>query len=510
MVLAGPSIIPQPQKVEMGEGVFELRDGAVIAADSASKEAAQWLGQQLEKSTGFKINEGLPSHAQIRLEVVKGKMGHEAYALKVEKDVIRIVGGGKTGVFYGCQSLLQLFPTEIYSDSVETEVKWQTPAVVVRDSPKYQWRGFMVDLSRHYLSIDLLKDYIDWMAMHKLNRFHLHLTDSPAWRVEIKGYPKLTTIGAVGSRSKPEAPAQFYTQAELKDLVAYAKSRYVILVPEIDVPGHFAAAARAYPELDGGAQTLNVTAPATEKFLDAVFTQMHEVFDTPYFHHGSDEVRGHAWHKRPDMKAAMDKMKMKNQHELEGWFNRKVAKDLLERGMQPIAWDEASDFGVDKRAIVQWWRCLHPEALVTALQRGYKTIISPADFIYFDYPYVKGEFGGTWEGMRNGGNSTELIYNWQPVPKEISSKEASNIIGLEACLWTEFIADRKRAEFMTFPRMAAYAEQAWGRKDAQSFEAFSKKLEIQIDRYKQLGINYRIPRLRKSERQKLQPEGFKL
>ena len=208
------------------------------------------------------------------------------------------------------------------------------------------------------------------------------------------------------------------------------------------------------------------------------------------------------------MKAAMKKLGLKNQHELEGWFNRKVSKDLLDRKMQPIAWDDASEFNVDKRSIVQWWRCRKPEMLESALKKGYRTIISPADFIYFDYPYGKGEYGAHWNGLRNGPNSSELIYRWNPVPKKFSAEQKSHVIGLEACMWTEFIPDRKRAEFMTFPRLSAYAEQAWGQKADQSYERFTAKLETQIKRYQRLGINYRIPGLSTEERKKQQPEGF--
>lgn len=508
--LEAANIIPQPQKMKLGKGQFTLRASTTIAADKGSSQAARWFMSQVKKSTDYKLTTKSMKSAHIQLRVKKGEMGEEAYTLKVTGRKVTITAGGRAGVFYGCQSLLQLFPAEIYSKTPASGIEWTAPVVKIADSPKYEWRSFMIDLSRHYFPMDLLKDYVDWMAMHKLNRFHLHLTDSPAWRMEIKAYPKLTTIGAKGSKSDKNAPAQFYTQKEMKELVRYAKKRHVIVIPEIDMPGHFAAAARAYPELDGGAATLNVTAPATQKFLDAVFKEVREVFDTPYIHYGSDEVRHHNWDGRADMKAAMKKLGLKNQHELEAWFDRKVAKDLLDKGFIPMAWDEAADFGIDKRAIVQWWRCLQPEKLVSAVKKGYKTIISPADFSYFDYPYVKGEYGGPWEGMRNGGNSSKLIYNWQPIPKELSEEEAKNIIGFEACLWSEFIRDRKRAEFMSFPRMSAFAEQSWGRKDGQSFEQFEEKLKTQILRYKILGINYRIPDLTTEERKKQQPEAFKL
>ncbi len=346
------------------------------------------------------------------------------------------------------------------------------------------------------------------MADHKLNRLHLHLSDNPAWRIEINEYPKLTTIGAIGNQHDPNAPAQFLTEKQGRELAEYARKRFITIIPEVDMPGHSGAVARAYPELDGGKNTLNVASEKTAQFIDVVVNRLTDIFNTKYFHFGSDEVSKTNWMNLPDTKAKMKELGFKEPHELEGWFDRRTAKSILDKNLVPVAWDEASDFGVDSKTIVQWWRCLQPEKLVEALDRGHQVIISPADYVYFDYPYNKEEFGARWEGMRNGGNSTELVYNWKPVPSAITNEESAQVLGVEFCVWTESIRSEKRLEYMIFPRISAFAEVAWSPEENRNWDEFQKKLERQEKRYESQGFNFRKTDIPDKDRPRIQPEGF--
>lgn len=502
------TLIPQPHRVSARDGAFSLHSDTVMSVVEEAESAAEYLRDRLQATTGFELKYGAAETHGIHF-IFDEALQDEAYALTVTEDFVNISSGSASGFFYAVQSLLQLMPAEVYGKQLAPDVKWSIAACEISDAPKYRWRGLMIDLSRHFFGLETLKDMVDWMAMHKLNRFHLHLTDSPAWRLEIKGYPKLTEIGAKGTHSDPNAPAQFLTQDQVKALVAYAKKQHILVVPEIDVPGHFGAAARAYPELDGGANTLKVTAPEVDEFIETVFTQLGELFESPYIHFGGDEVRYHAWDKQPDMMKRRDELGLKNQHELEAWFDRKIADFLVAKGYRPMAWDEAAGFGVNKETIIQWWRCLNPESLPYAIKQGHEVIISPADHTYFDYPYTKEEPGAHWEGLRNGGNSSELIYNWQPIPDGLTDQERGQILGFEACLWSEFMQTRERLEYLTFPRLAAYAEVAWGNKLA-SYADYQRKLPLQLKRYEVMQLNYRKPGIGHALRKTLQPEGYQL
>jgi len=385
------SVIPCPAKTETKPGAFEVTSDTPIHYSEGAEAKARQLADALNIPTGYQLKavhgEAVGGAVFLTLDRALASLGEEGYQLSVATEGVILSAPTEAGLFHGAQTLRQLLPAEAFSSKAVPEVKWEIPCVEINDQPKYPWRGLMIDISRHFFGLDTLKDMVDWMAMHKLNRLHIHLTDSPGWRLEIKGYPKLTTIAAQGNRSNKNGPVQFLMQEEIKELVAYANSRHIVVVPEIDIPGHFAAAARAYPELDGGAETLKVTAPEVDAFLEAVFTQVGALFNSPYIHFGSDEVRRHNWDAQPDMVKVRNELGLKNQHELEGWFDRKVADFIVEKGYTPMAWDDAAGFGINKQSILQWWRCRHPEALTQALKNDYKVVISPADHIYFDYAY---------------------------------------------------------------------------------------------------------------------------
>ncbi len=507
------SIIPEPSSISLSAGHFELcKDTRIIADDKLIAKARQ-LADFLRPATGFDITSGQVSPGDnvivIKLNQGPAKSSIESYELQVKPKAIIITANTQSGIFYGIQTLRQLLPPQIFSTTQFDGVKWTVPCCQITDNNRFQWRGLMIDISRHFFDKQVLKGIIDQMAAQKLNRLHLHLSDNEAWRVEIKSYPRLTTEGAKGCYSNSDAPIRFLSRKDVKELVRYARDRHILIIPEFDVPGHSAAVTRTYSELDGGHRTLNISSEDTSRFVKTVIKELQELFETDYIHVGGDEVRGHQWHKRDDMKAAVKKHNLKNVKELEAKFNCDVADYVVSIGVRPIGWDDTSDHNVNKNNIVQWWRCLQPNKRDEAIKNGYDMIISPPDYIYFDYPYVKGECGAHWEGMRNGGNSTELIYNWEPVPVGLSAIQEKQILGIEACLWSEFIDSPHLLEFMLYPRLSAVAEVAWASKGKKDWKNFEQKMALQLDRYKVQNINYRIPGLKKEERKKQQPEAYR-
>lgn len=506
-------IIPEPLKQKFTEGRFVISSKTKIMGNATLKEVGDYLSEILTGATGhhfdFLSQNGTVKKNTILLKLDTSINEDEGYKLSVSPYSITISGKNEKGIFYGIQSLRQLFPPEAGGNKAKKQKQLALVCTEIEDAPRFEWRGMMLDISRHFIPVEEIKKLINSMAAHKLNRLHLHLSDNSGWRIEIKEYPKLTSIGAIGQHSDPKAPAQFLTEKEARELAEYARRRFITIVPEIDIPGHSGAIVRAYPELDGGENTINVASDKTAKFVDIIINRITDIFNTKYFHFGSDEVFKNGWMTIADTKLKMAEMGFKETRELEGWFDRRTAESILDKNLKAVAWDEASDFGVDSRSIVQWWRCLQPEKLVEALNRGHQVIISPADYVYFDYPYNKQEFGANWEGMRNGGNSTELVYNWQPVPSTIKGQLTSQVLGVEACVWTETIISEKRLEYMIFPRLSAFAEVAWSSEENKNWGKFRSKLDVQVKRFEAQGLNFRKLDIPDKERPLIQPEGFK-
>jgi len=501
-------LCPYPISLETGNGSFTLSASTEISAVGEGRAVGELLSRELGISMSDKTEKDKKSGILLRKPDSGWNMGPEGYWLMVKPGYIEITASSDAGFFYGAQTLMQLAPLEIYTGDAVSRGSLKIPCIEIKDKPRFEWRSVMLDLSRHYFGPETIRKLIDRMAVMKLNRLHLHLTDNPGWRIEIKEYPELALEGGRGSYSNPDTPVKYMTETEARNLTAYAKERFITIVPEIDLPGHSAAIGRVYPEFDGGDSTLNVTNEDALKMIDVILERLGDIFDTPYVHFGSDEVRRHHWDERPDMKEKMEQLGLKDQTELEMWFDRRTAKQILNMGFRPVAWDEASDFDVDPETIVQWWRCQQPDKLEAAIYKGHQVIISPADHSYFDYPYVIGEGGAGWEGLRNGGNSTELVYNWKPIPSSFGKEMIDQILGLECCIWTEFISEEKHLEYMIFPRIAAFAEKCWTAPEKNDWVRFQQALEYQYKYYEHQGVNYRIPGLTKEERKEQQPEAF--
>ena len=500
-------VIPQPKEVHVFQGSFVL-DSTVRLVFSSEEQhkVAGWFIRELQKSVGISCRIATSAKAKKTIILIRdASLADEAYLLDINDSCILIKASSEPGYFYAFQTILQLAP--VSEEKIKgTEIKFDQ--LTIADEPRFRWRGALLDISRHFFGPASIKQLIDQMAAQKMNRLHLHLTDDPGWRIEIKEYPRLHEIGSIGDRTNPDGPAMYLTEKEARDITAYANERQIMIVPEVDIPGHSGAIARAYPEFSGGNNTLNIANEDAVKMIETVILRLSDIFNTRYIHFGSDEVRHHNWDDRPDMRARMYELKLKNQYEFEGWFDRKMADFIVQSGLNPVAWDEASDFGVNKKTILQWWRGEYPEVLYSAAEQGYDIILSPVDYVYLDYPGDLKEGGANWEGLHNGANSLEAIYHWKPIPETFNQTMSAHIIGIEAGIWTEFISDQKRLEYMIYPRLAAVAEKAWTSDNNINWESFQQRLFRQYARYKKAGINYRIPGLTIEERKIRQPEAF--
>ena len=500
-------LIPQPKEVKVYEGSFILNNKTQLVFKTDEQEkAVAFFNNELKNLVGWSCADGKETKGKNLIELSQvDSLGNEAYLLDITESNIVIKASSEAGYFYAFQTILQLAP--VIEDNVQSEAL-RINQLSISDAPRFEWRGAMLDISRHFFGPESIKQLIDQMAANKMNRLHLHLTDDTGWRIEIKEYPKLIEVGSLGNKTNPVGPSMYLTENEAREITAYANERQIMIIPEVDVPGHSGAVERAYPEFSGGNNTLNIANEDAIKMIETVILRIADIFNTPYVHYGSDEVRHHNWEGRPDMLAKMKELKLKNQHEFEGWFDRRMADFMIESGLNPIAWDEASDFGVNKATTLQWWRGEYPDVLHTAAERGYKVILSPVDFLYLDYPNDLKEAGANWEGLHNGPNSMEALYRWNPIPESFNESMADQIIGIEAGIWTEFIDNQKRMEYMTYPRLFAVAEKGWSSEKNIDWESFQERLSKHYERLKIQGINYRIPNIDIEERKRLQPEAF--
>ncbi|PIB38270.1 beta-N-acetylhexosaminidase [Maribacter sp. 4G9] len=500
-------LIPQPKEVRVYEGSFILSNTTKLVFKTEEQEkVATLFNSQLKDLVGWNCPIGKETAVKNTIELSQvDSLANEAYQLDISESKLTINASSEAGYFYAFQTILQLTP--VSGANVQPE-ELKLDQLSIEDAPRFEWRGAMLDISRHFFGPEAIKQLIDQMAAYKMNRLHLHLTDDTGWRIEIKEYSKLIEIGSRGDKSNPDGPKMYLTEKEARDITAYANARQIVIIPEVDVPGHSGAVERAYPEFSGGNNTLNIANEDAINMIETVVLRLADIFNTDYVHYGSDEVRHHNWDGRPDMLAKMKELKLKDQHEFEGWFDRRMADFIVASGLKPIAWDEASDFGVNIATTLQWWRGEYPEVLHTAAERGYQIILSPVDYLYLDYPSDLKEAGANWEGLHNGPNSMEALYRWKPIPDTFSESMSDQIIGIEAGIWTEFIDNQKRLEYMTYPRLFAVAEKGWTVENNINWSLFQERLTTQYARMKAKGINSRMPDITIEERKKSQPEAF--
>lgn len=521
------SIIPQPVTIIENEGSFTLPSTVTIRASSHPEiiETAAYLKKKITLSTGKHVTISHTAQSPtIRLvmnAIADTTIGNEGYHLTVSPHHVLIKANQPVGLFYGVQSLVQLFPKEIESDTVVEDVKWKAPCVSITDYPRFKWRGLMFDVSRHFFTKEEVKKYINEMARYKFNVLHWHLTDDEGWRIEIKSFPKLTQVGAWNVKKEgyfgtfsPPAPNEprnyggFYTQEDIKEVVQYAKERFVNVLPEIDVPGHSLAAVVSYPELSctpgvekysvrsgepimdwsRGAPPIalvdNTLCPANEKvydFLDKVVTEVAQLFPFEYIHMGGDEAPHNFWEKNDAIKALMKKEGLKDMVQVQGYFTRRVEKIVQAKGKKFIGWDEILEGGPSKSTAVMSWRGM--DSGIKAAKLGHDVVMSPTTYAYIDYmqadPVIETKI---YASLR-----LNKAYEFDPAPDSAIEK---NIIGGQANLWTEQIYNMRQAEYMTWPRAFATAESVWSPKGSKNWNDFFRRVEDHFERFDVAEIKY--------------------
>jgi len=476
------SLIPLPVSVKSTGGAFTLTSTTAIYVEPGNAEITaigQYLADKLNPSTGYGLKvlaaTGAPPKGNISLTTGGDQaLGDEGYALTVTPDGVTLVAYKPAGLFRGVQTVRQLLPPSIESSAVQPG-PWTMPAAVIQDSPRFVWRGVMLDVARHFFSVADVKRYIDLAAAYKMNRFHLHLADDQGWRIEIKSWPKLATYG--GSTEVGGGPGGYYTQADYADIVAYAQARYITIIPEIDMPGHINAALASYPELncdgvapklytgtDVGFSSLCIAQANTYTFVDDVIRELAAITPGAYIHVGGDEA-----HSTP----IKDYISFMNQ----------VQTIVQAHGKQLVGWEEVSQAQVLPTSIAQHW---NGDLAKTAVQKGMKVIMSPAAKAYMDMKYIP----STPLGLHWAGYIDVLAgYDWDPAT-EVSGVSEKDVLGVEAPLWSETILNIKDIEFMAFPRLPGYAEMGWSPATGRNWDEYRLRLGAQGPRLTAMGVNF--------------------
>jgi hexosaminidase len=473
---ARPALIPMPTSIAWHNGEVDITAQTQVVGRRPASATAAYLSRDL----GLKGSKGGKSRIRLSL-VAKEKMpGPEGYHLRVAADEILIEASDPRGLFYGAQTLRQLVTTG--PGGVRT-----VPRVDIRDAPRFRWRGLLVDEGRHFFGKPTLLKIIDEMAAYKLNVLKLHLTDYEGWRLEIPGYPRLTEVGAM-----VDGTPRYFTTADMQEIVRYAAERHIMVVPEIEMPGHAGAAARSYPEFfNPGGSAFNPANPKTYDFIRGVLTEVARLFPAPYIDFAGDEVGDEMWNGMADVDRLKAEQGLKTNQDVQAYFGRKVVGIIETLGKRPMAWDEQVTAHAPKSVVIQWWRRDRPDVLEAAAKTGHDLVISPADQLYFDYPQGPGEPGAPWEGNKGGPQSIAKMLAWEPVPDSFTPEESAKVLGIEACVWTEFIVTERYLEFMTFPRLLALAEVAWRPKGPRNETEFSTRLEPHVEALRAKGINAR-------------------
>jgi hexosaminidase len=495
-------LIPYPKTIEINKGNFVLNKETIIQADGNMPEA-QYLKQAILQQTGLdlKILQAVGKPNKIALSHSDAhKANDEGYGLMVSNKNIAIYAETPQGFFYGIQTLLQLIPSE-------KKDKIDVPCLLLSDEPKYSWRGMHLDCARHFFPVSFVKKYIDYLAIYKFNTFHWHLTDDQGWRIEIKQYPKLTEIGAwrngsmVGHYGDQKYDdiryGGFYTQEEIKEVVAYANQRHITIVPEIEMPGHAVAALAAYPQYSctGGPFEVgkqwgvldDVFCPKEETFtfLQNILTEVIALFPSQYIHIGGDECPKTRWQSCPHCQSLIREKGLKDEHELQSYFVQRIEKFVNGKGRKIIGWDEILEGGLAPNAAVMSWR--GTEGGIAAAKQQHYVVMTPGDYCYFDH--YQGD--PKTEPLAIGGfTPIEKVYSFEPTPKELSSEEAKYILGAQANLWSEYLYTTENVEYMIFPRMIALSEVLWGTSNPEKYDDFKNRLIQQFKILDAKGINY--------------------
>lgn len=506
------NIIPQPKSVSRIKGEFKLTQKTkIVARDDAGRRSAAALNDLLLKNYGFKLEVAVGERpkkdviAFLPATFGRRKPQNESYGLLVTPQTVQIIAD-EPGAFYALQTFMQLLPVDFKGAA-------KIPAVDISDAPRFPYRGMHLDVGRHFMPVDFVKKYIDLMSQYKFNYFHWHLTEDQGWRIEIKKYPKLTEIGSKRKESVKGRNLQpyvgdgvpvegFYTQEQIKEVVAYAKARHITVIPEIELPGHSSAALAAYPELGckenyqykvqttwGIFKEVFCPREATFQFLEDVLAETIALFpDSPYIHIGGDEVLKDHWKESAFVQELKQKENLKDEHEVQSYFIRRIEKFINSKGKKIIGWDEILEGGLAPNATVMSWR--GEKGGIAAAKQKHDVIMTPTDFLYFDY----GQGDPQYEPV-NIGNYVPLekVYSYNPQPKELTDEEKQYILGAQGNVWTEYIKTPDKVEYMVFPRILALSEVVWSPVEQKNYADFTRRLQYHFQRLDKQNVNYRIP-----------------
>ena len=485
-VAALPALCPEPAQIKEGQGAFALAEKtAIVYAPKApdGEASAKFLADVWRAATGLPlaVKKGSSSgKGVIVLEAMAAgeSLSPEGYTLSVTPERVRLAGADAAGLFYGVQTLRQL---------VSAADPKKLPCVEIVDAPRFGWRGLMLDESRHFMGKAAVFKIMDGMASLKLNRFHWHLTDSPGWRLEIKRFPELTAVGAIGDHTDAKRPAQFYTQNDIREILAYARARHILVIPEIELPAHSTAAMRAFPNLScTGKPEFMYCAGNDEaiRFLEQVLDEVCALFDSPFIHIGGDECPKDIWKKCPKCQARMAANGLKDEHELQSWMVRHFDQYLAKKGRRLIGWDEILEGGLAPGTAVMSWRGVKGGQAAAAM--GHDVVMSPTTYLYLDYPQTAATDGYHYFAVRV--NSCERILAFNPL-EGIPEDKRKHVLGLQGNLWSETCYDGKEAEWKLFPRAAAIAERAWSPESKVSWAGFETRAPAICTRLKAMGLH---------------------
>jgi len=518
------TIIPKPVELQMHSGNFSFNHSTAIIAGESTKHEAEMFNFYLKKLYGFTLpvrnklkNPNSGSTIVLKLSKADGKK--DAYDLSVNNNNIVISSAGNEGLFHGIQTLLQLLPD---SNSVSTNPTFEIPEMAIKDYPRFKYRGMHLDVGRHFFDVNFIKKFIDYLAYNKFNNFHWHLTEDQGWRIEIKKYPLLTSVGGFrngtiighhpGTGNDSLHYGGFYTQEQIKEVVKYAQDRFITIIPEIEMPGHASAAIAAYPQLSCFPEESTKISPKTPwagsregkqvqqtwgvfedvfnpseytfTFLENVLDEVMQLFPSKYIHIGGDECPKTNWKRSAFCQQLIKEKNLKDEHGLQSYFIQRIEKYLNSKGRNIIGWDEILEGGLAPNATVMSWR--GEEGGIAAAKQNHDVIMTPGKYVYFDHAQLKNSDSVTIGGFL----PVDTVYNYEPVPKELTTEEAKYVLGAQANVWTEYMKYPSKVEYMIFPRMSALSEVLWSPKGTKNWDEFSSHLTDMYKRYQLWGANY--------------------
>jgi hexosaminidase len=512
-----PALVPRPVRLTLKPGSFRLTGASVITTDAASRVLGARLADYLFPATGFRlaVRPTAPAGApgiSIRLDSTLTSLGAEGYRLEAGPSGVAIRAARPAGAFYAIQTVRQLLPPAIFRQARVAATAWTIPAVSIEDYPRFGWRGMHLDAGRHFMPKEFVKKFVDLLALHKFNRFQWHLTEDQGWRIAIRQYPRLTDVGAWRRQTiigRPDRDSTkwrfdgqphggFYTQDDIAEVVAYAQARFVTIVPEIEMPGHSQAAIAAYPELGNTRDTVpvwtawgvdeNIVNPsdATIRFEQDVLTEVMALFPGRWIHIGGDEAPKAQWKASPLAQARIKELGLKDEDELQSYFTRRMDQFLTAHGRTLIGWDEILEGGLSPNAVVMSWRGI--DGGIAAARAGHNVVMAPGSHTYFDH-YQSADTAA--EPLAIGGFlPLDTVYAYEPIPAALTPAEARHVLGAQGQLWTEYIPDAKRAEYMAFPRACALAEVLWTPREEKDYADFLRRLAPHLARLAVLDVNY--------------------